>query len=79
MSTKMSIPDAAKKGRRALLEALRDSIASTIEAGVSSRDLASLSLRLLDISAELDGVIAAEEGDGISEAAETPDEAWPAS
>lgn len=74
----MDVREAAKQGRRELLEALRDNIAGQIDAGVSPRDLASLSRRLLDISAELDGVIAAEEGDGISEAASTPDEEWPA-
>lgn len=74
----MGVREAAKQGRRELLEALRDNIASQIDAGVPARDLASLSRRLLDISAELDGVIAAEEGDGIAEAAATPDEAWPA-
>ena len=74
----MGVREAAKQGRRELLEALRDNIADQIDAGVPARDLASLSRRLLDISAELDGVIAAEEGDGIAEAAATPDEAWPA-
>ena len=74
----MGVREAAKQGRRELLEALRDNIANQIDAGVSPRDLASLSRRLLDISAELDGVIAAEEGDGIAGAAATPDEAWPA-
>lgn len=74
----MGVREAAKQGRRELLEALRDNIAGQIDAGVPARDLASLSRRLLDISAELDGVIAAEEGDGIAEAAATPDEAWPA-
>jgi len=74
----VGVREAAKQGRRELLEALRDNIAGQIDAGVPARDLASLSRRLLDISAELDGVIAAEEGDGIAEAAATPDEAWPA-
>lgn len=74
----MGVREAAKQGRRELLEALRDNIAGQIDAGVPARDLASLSRRLLDISAELDGVIAAEEGDGIAEAAATPDEEWPA-
>ena len=70
------VSDAAKVGRRELLEALRDNIADQIDRGVPARDLASLSRRLLDISAELDGVVAAEEGDEIGEAASTPDEAW---
>lgn len=73
----MAIVDAAAAGRRELLEALRDNIAQQIDKGVPPRDLASLSRRLLDISAELDGVVAAEEGDGIAEAAATPDEDWP--
>ena len=72
----MSITAAARAGRRELLEALRDKIAGELDAGVGAREMASLTLRLLDISAELDGVIAAEEGDGIAEAAATPDETW---
>lgn len=75
----MSVQSAALEGRRALLEALRDSICEAIDNGVPARDLASLSRRLLEISAELDGVVAAEEGDGIAEAAATPDEDWPTS
>lgn len=70
------VREAAGQSRRALLVALRDRIAADIDDGVPARDLASLSKRLLDISAELDAVSAAEDGDAISEAAETPDEAW---
>lgn len=49
--------DAASTGDRVeLLEALRDRIAAEIEAGVPARDLASLSARLIAISAELDAI-----------------------
>lgn len=68
------VAGAASEGRRQLLEALRDTIAAQIDVGVPARDLASLSRRLLEISAELDGVIAEQDGDDISEATETPDE-----
>ena len=67
---------AAASSRRALLEALRDKIASDIDVGVHPRELASLSKRLLDIARELDDVAAAEDGDTISAAAVTPDEQW---
>lgn len=67
---------AADESRRGLLRALRDRIATDIDDGVPPRDLASLSKRLLDISQELEDLEAAEDGDDISAAAATPDEAW---
>lgn len=70
------VKDAAGTSRTALLRALRDDIASRIDEGVPARDLASLSKRLLDISAELEDLEAADGGDDISTAAATPDEAW---
>ncbi|MDQ3344260.1 MAG: hypothetical protein M3524_11940 [Actinomycetota bacterium] len=74
--TRRSVADAAGDSRRALLTALRDKIAADIDEGVPARDLASLSKRLLDISKELDDLETAEDGDGISTAAATPDEPW---
>lgn len=74
-----SVLAAATQGRRELLEALRDKIAAEIDGGVPARDLAALSLRLMTISEELDGVKAVEDGDDVSDAAETPDEEWPSS
>ena len=74
----MSVTAAAQQGRRALLEALRDSIASSIDVGVPARELASLSRRLMEITKELDEVVAEEEGDDIGEAASIPDDPWPA-
>lgn len=74
-----SVEHAAQQGRRAMLEALRDDIARRFDRGVSDRDAAALSRRLLAISEELDGVIAVEEVDEIGEAAATPDAPWPAS
>ena len=44
--------------------------------GVAARDLASLSRRLLEISKELDGIEASEDGDEVTEAASTPDEPY---
>ena len=74
----MSVTAAAQQGRRALLEALRDSIAGSIDDGVPARELASLSRRLMEITKELDEVVAEEEGDDIGEAASIPDDQWPA-
>lgn len=74
-----SVKTAADSGsRRDLLVALRDRIAADIDEGVPARDLASLSLRLLAISAEIAEIDAAEEGDDVADAASTPDETWPA-
>lgn len=71
-----TVATAATQGRRALLEALRATIAQQIDNGVPARDLASLSKRLVDISEELDALTAQEEGDDIAEATNTPDEEW---
>jgi len=71
-----AVQNAANTSRRDLLRALRDRIASDIDEGVPARDLASLSKRLLDISKELEDLEAVEDGDDISTAATTPDEAW---
>lgn len=65
---------AAAGSRRELLEALRDRIAADIDEGVPARDLASLSRRLLDISAELDSLD--DVSDDITHAAAVPDEVW---
>lgn len=52
-----SLQSAAKKGdRRALLEAMRDKLAKTIDASASGRDIAALSKRLMEVSAELDSM-----------------------
>ncbi|MDO5068412.1 hypothetical protein EII34_15035 [Arachnia propionica] len=73
-----SVEEASRQGRRAMLEALRDDIARRFDRGVSDRDAAALSRRLLAISEELDGVVATEGVDEIAEAAATPDAPWPA-
>lgn len=67
---------AAGISRRALLTALRDKIAADIDGGVAARDLASLSRRLMEITKELEGIEAAEDGDDVGDAAATPDEPW---
>lgn len=72
----MGVLSAASEGRRELLSALRDEIAKQIDEGVPARDLAALSRRLLEISAELDGVVAEQDGDDVGKAAATPDESW---
>lgn len=73
------VSEAASGGdRRALLVALRDTIAEEIDGGVPARDLASLSLRLIAITGEIAEIDAAEDGDDVGDAAGTPDEKWPA-
>jgi len=72
----MSVTSAAAGPRRDLLVALRDNIATQIDAGVPARDLASLSLRLLAITREIEEIDAATEGDDVGNAADTPDETW---
>lgn len=75
----MGVVGAARSGsRRDLLVALRDQIAQEIDGGVPPRDLASLSLRLLAIAREIEEIDASNEGDGVGQAADTPDEPWPA-
>ena len=71
-----AVKAAAGASRIDLLRALRDDIAGRIDEGVPARDLASLSKRLLDISAELEDLEVAADGDDVSTAAATPDEAW---
>lgn len=71
-----SVNSAAGSGdMRSLLVALRDRIASEIDAGVPARDLASLSRRLLDIAKEIEELDEAGGGD-VGEAAATPDSGW---
>ena len=74
-----TISAAAATGRRELLVALRDSIASRLDEGVPPRDMASLSLRLVNLADEIDALDAKENGDDVGAAAATPDAAWPAS
>src|SRR5690554_6627900 len=73
-----SIKTAAGGTRRDLLVALRDKIAGELDEGVPARDLASLSLRLVNLSEQIAEIDAAEEGDDVGDAAATPDEPWPA-
>lgn len=71
-----SVKSAAATSQRDLLVALRDKIAGDIDEGVPARDLASLSRRLLEIAGQIAELDSVEEGDDVSDAAETPDEAW---
>lgn len=58
----MSVAVAASSGdERALLVALRDSIAEAIDEGAPARDLAALSRRLMEITRELKALDVAEE------------------
>jgi len=70
---------AAATGRRELLVALRDSIAARLDEGVPPRDMASLSLRLVNIADEIAALDAEENGDDVGSAAAIPDSVWPAS
>lgn len=70
---------AAKSSRRDLLVALRDNIAAEIDGGVPARDLASLSLRLVKITEELEALDAIGQETHVASAAQAADEPWPAS
>lgn len=74
-----TILSAAAIGRRELLVALRDEIAGRLDDGVPPRDLASLSLRLVNLADEIAALDAKENGDDVGNAAGTPDAVWPAS
>ena len=79
---KQATVHAAAEGgsRRELLVALRSRIATGIDnPNTPARDLAALSLRLLDIARELELLDAAEKADDIGEAAATPDQDWASS
>ena len=73
-----TVKSAAASSHRDLLVALRDKIAGDVDAGVPARDLASLSRRLLEITEQIAKMDADDKGDDVGEAADTPDEAWPA-
>lgn len=68
-----SILAAIDQGERAMLVALRANIAGRLDAGVSDRDLASLSKRLMDLDREIKALDESEEGD-VAEAARAEDE-----
>ena len=71
---KGAVGAAAASSRRDLLVALRDTIAAQIDDGVPARDLASLSLRLMAITEELEALESAQDGDDVGNAAGAPDE-----
>src|SRR4051794_13607539 len=76
-TSRETIANSAKTGdRRRLLVSLRNHIAAQLDEGVPPRDLASLSMRLLAIQAEIAEIDAVVEGDDVSHAAATPDEVW---
>ena len=68
-----AIEDAAAKGDRELLIALRTALARELDAGVPARELASVSRRLMEIRREIAVIDAQreEEGGGVID---TPDE-----
>jgi hypothetical protein len=74
----LSISEAASEGtHRDLLVALRDRIATALEnQAIGGRDLASLSLRLLELVKELELIDVEAGGDAVGNAAATPDERW---
>jgi hypothetical protein len=71
----MLIKEAAESGsERDLLAAVRDKIAVELDNGVSSRDLAALTKRLMEVRREILALDAAEKGDEIGDAVHTPDQ-----
>lgn len=71
--TPEGILDAIPQGERAMLVALRANIAARLDEGVSDRDLASLSKRLMDLEREIKALDEEVEGD-VAEAARAEDE-----
>lgn len=75
-----SVTQAAARGsERELLAATRAVVAKAVEApNTSTRDLAALTRRLLEIDRDIRAIDARAggEGDGVGRAAATPDESW---
>ena len=72
-----ALEDAAAKGDRELLIALRTALARELDAGVPARELASVSRRLMEIRREISDLDARNpEVDVIAELAALPDMAW---
>lgn len=77
MPEPQTIQEAAASGSRlSLLVAMRDRVATDLDSGVPARDLASLTKRLMEITKEIEAIEAAERGDDVGDAADTPDEAF---
>jgi hypothetical protein len=76
----LSVTEAAAHGsHRELLVAVRARVAKAIQnEDTPPRDLASLSLRLLDVAKQIEALDAAEGVDDVGAAAGTPDEEWAA-
>lgn len=74
----MSVSEAAESGSRlAELRAMRRVIARRLDdEDTQARDLASLSKRQMDISREIEDLMAEEEGDELGKAADSPDETF---
>lgn len=71
-----SITEASKISHRDLLVALRGTVAKQIDEGVPAHALDKLVRIIRDLNKEIESLDSAEEGDDVSVAAETPDEAW---
>jgi hypothetical protein len=76
----LSVLEAAEHGtRRDELVAMRRRIARAIDdPNCSSRDLAALTRRQIEISRDIEAIDAHDEGDEVGQAAATPDEEWTA-
>lgn len=74
----MSVSEAAESGSRiAELRAMRRVIALRLDdTDTAARDLAALSKRQMDISKEIEELVAEEEGDELGKAADSPDESF---
>lgn len=74
----MSVSEAAESGSRiAELRAMRRVIAIRLDdTDTAARDLAALSKRQMDISREIEELMAEEEGDELGKAADSPDESF---
>lgn len=77
---RLTVLEAAESGDYlSELVALRRRIATAVgDPNTAARDLASLTRRQLEISKEINALMAADEGDEVGDAAATPDEEWAA-
>lgn len=73
-----TVTEAAERGtHRELLVAMRARLATAVEEpNTPARDLAALTRRLHEVAKEIEAIDSREGGDGIGDAAATPDEAF---
>jgi|SRR5690625_2257596 len=76
--TPQTITSAAESSHRDLLVALRTTVAQQIDEGPPAHALDKLVRIIRELNHEIAEIDAVDEGDDVSDAAETPDEPWTA-